>query len=338
MSYGLFLKVYAGVGYFSTFDRILNFIDARNVENSISNTVLDDTMDRLMNSTSSRAVTSFYRLIDTFGERAVNVVKSLDQNKLKDFISQGNDDIKASLNEMFGFDVNVNTYENEWHLSNGEGHGLGISSAWQDGYTGKGITFGLDESGIQISHPDLVQNHDSTLGYQGADELSHRHGTLVAGVIAASNNQQGSTGIAYDSTYGLLKSEVTVGENTYAPKDYSIVKDFDVVNMSNTASQGSTANFYNIDGDVQNTTEYNIYQDMVEGLNDAAIYGRAGLGTILVGGAGNGKHVWGSVQNRARSNMPEFISVAASRKDDSSDEGHTLSPYSQPGASVFVQL
>ncbi|MEO1527583.1 MAG: S8 family peptidase [Planctomycetota bacterium] len=119
---------------------------------------------------------------------------------------------------------------NEWGLN-----AVGAPEAWAAGYTGEGITVAVIDTGVDLDHPDLVQNLfvnageiagngidddgngfvDDVHGYDFANRDAdpndvHGHGTHVAGTIAAANNGFGATGVAPDATILPIK---VLGDN-----------------------------------------------------------------------------------------------------------------------------
>jgi len=46
----------------------------------------------------------------------------------------------------------------QWFLNGGavDGSDMNVKSAWQRGYTGKGVVVTILDDGIQTNHPDLV--------------------------------------------------------------------------------------------------------------------------------------------------------------------------------------
>ena len=104
----------------------------------------------------------------------------------------------------------------EWNLN-----AIGAPEAWAAGYTGLGITVAIIDTGVDLDHPDLVQNLfvnpgeiagngidddgngfvDDIHGFDFADRDAdpndgNGHGTHVAGTVAAANNGFGATGVA----------------------------------------------------------------------------------------------------------------------------------------------
>ena len=90
-------------------------------------------------------------------------------------------------------------YNCQWHLNNfgqfgGAGQDINVEEAWVT-TMGEGITVRVVDDGVNGEHVDLSDNftvYAGDVGIGGADE----HGTRVAGVIAARDNDQGGRGVA----------------------------------------------------------------------------------------------------------------------------------------------
>jgi subtilisin family serine protease len=90
---------------------------------------------------------------------------------------------------------------------------IGAPLAWQNGWTGKGVTVAILDTGIKADHPDLVGKVQASRDFTGTDpsvDDDVGHGTHVAGIItgsgAASNGKY--RGVAPDVT--LLIGKVCV--------------------------------------------------------------------------------------------------------------------------------
>ena len=101
-------------------------------------------------------------------------------------------------------------YACQWHLRNleDEDEDTNVESVWANGINGTGINVAVVDDGIDHYHEDLSPNVDTSLNhdYSGGDDahspLQH-HGTAVAGVIAARDNDVGVRGVAPRATiYG----------------------------------------------------------------------------------------------------------------------------------------
>ena len=100
----------------------------------------------------------------------------------------------------------------QWHLRQRNGEDVNVVPTWNQGYTGEGITVAVVDNGMDWTHEDLVDNVDSSLNhdYTGEGDIHHpyaHHGTNVAGLIGARDNDVGVRGVAPRATiygYNLL--------------------------------------------------------------------------------------------------------------------------------------
>ena len=98
-------------------------------------------------------------------------------------------------------------YGCQWHLNNtgqfdgGAMQDINVESVWAGGNKGEGINTVVVDDGLQTDHEDLIdnvlaaRNHD----YSGRGSVSdplQKHGTFVAGLIAARDNTLGVRGVA----------------------------------------------------------------------------------------------------------------------------------------------
>src|SRR5262245_27197296 len=182
----------------------------------------------------------------------------------------------------------------QWYLENvGQAGGtpgidINVVKVWDD-YTGAGVRIGVfDEDGETEgpnARPDLIASYDPTLqpivngqvhSGQPVDntpgEGGDNHGTAVAGIIAASgNNNLGVVGIAFGARFGTVKMLGAGGDDPIeGPLLHQLLltqTSFDVVNHS-----------------WGNNLPFLPYPDEFE---TPAIFGRGGLGTIVIKSAGN---------------------------------------------------
>ncbi|MBL4590684.1 MAG: S8 family serine peptidase [Phycisphaerales bacterium] len=164
------------------------------------------------------------------------------------------------------------SFSSQWHLRNTLVvlADINADAAWDLGYTGSGVTVGIVEGKFQQNHPDLAPNFFATATMSGGSLSSHA--TSSAGIAAASgNNGQGGVGLAYDS---LLSNQI-IGSSSQTASAFEFRNDL------NDVKSNSWGPFDN--GEIT-------YLSSIEraAIENTAINGRAGLGTILCWAAGNG--------------------------------------------------
>ncbi len=119
----------------------------------------------------------------------------------------------------------------QWHLVNqfpidgiNEGYDANLWGAWQQGWTGAGVTIGIIDDGMQGNHPDLIDNFSNAYSWDfsmtSAENLANNfrgtpdvggvdvdsHGTSVGGVSAArGGNGVGGTGAAPYANLAALR-------------------------------------------------------------------------------------------------------------------------------------
>lgn len=109
-------------------------------------------------------------------------------------------------------------------------------AAWDSGYTGKGIKVAVVDTGI-ASHSDLnVAGGTSFVDYTASYEDDNGHGTIVAGIIGAEDNDFGTKGVAPDADIYAVKSLGVNGSGylstIIAGIDWAITNKMDIVNLS----------------------------------------------------------------------------------------------------------
>jgi len=114
----------------------------------------------------------------------------------------------------------------------------------KNGFTGKGVKVAVLDTGVKINHSDLLLSGGYNPNGSTYDDM-HGHGTHVAGIIGAKNNDYGVVGVAPDANvYGVkvLNNSDGSGSTSDIIKgiDWAISNDMDIINMSlgsNTYSQ-----------------------------------------------------------------------------------------------------
>jgi minor extracellular protease Epr len=116
-------------------------------------------------------------------------------------------------------------------------------AAWESGLTGKGIKVGVIDTGI-AAHPDLViAGGVSFASYTTSYADDNGHGTHVAGIIGARDNEVGGVGVAPEASLYAVKVLSNNGSgylsDVVAGVDWSITNRMDVINLSLGSSESS---------------------------------------------------------------------------------------------------
>ena len=94
------------------------------------------------------------------------------------------------------------------------------SSAYAEGFRGAGVKVAILDTGIDLTHPDLVANIDASLGLNcmtsGPPQDGHGHGTHVAGIVAADDNGFGVVGVAPDAQVVPIKVLDDTGQGEWS--------------------------------------------------------------------------------------------------------------------------
>ena len=142
--------------------------------------------------------------------------------------------VKSQMAESIG--DNESYYDYQWHLPVIE-----ADKAWDKGATGFGVRVAVVDTGIWYLHPDLYYNIDfsaSATFVPGTTDFldGEGHGTHVAGIIAAADNDWGSIVVAPDATLIGVKVLDDSGSGyqswVIAGIIHSVEKKADIINLS----------------------------------------------------------------------------------------------------------
>ena len=219
----------------------------------------------------------------------------------------------------------------QWHLDNrgqrggSRGEDANVAAAHQAGYLGEGVHVAVVDSGIDLSHPDLVDNTDPSRSraYCGSDTAAFRHvsdhGTGVAGLVAARDDAIGMRGVAPRATLHnrrLVDSGCDVtGENIAD----ALTHEMETVCV-NTNSWGYW------DGSWASPAPLLFDLAIAEGVAS----GCGGRGIVYVWSAGNG-HV-----KRDDSNLSELANHYGVMAVGAVNAGGARSNYSETGTNLWV--
>ncbi|MBJ6120869.1 S8 family serine peptidase [Sphingomonas mollis] len=220
----------------------------------------------------------------------------------------------------------------QWHLKQ-----LGdIGTIWKD-FTGKGVSVGVYDEGVQKAHWDLDGNYDSSkhvvingTAIDGSIPTGP-HGTSVSGLIAAERNGRGGVGVAYDAKVTGVNifdtdSPLDINGSNTAARESALrqANQFDVVNHSWAATA-----LYGIHATYSSRSNPDSYSSFLARTFDyVAETGRGGLGTVTVMAAGNDNRL-----SEAHAGVADrhAIAVGAYRQVDG-----VSSYYSNHGAHLLV--
>lgn len=119
----------------------------------------------------------------------------------------------------------------DWGLS-----AINAQEAWSV-YTGLGVKVAVIDTGIDINHQDLViYGGVNYVAKARSYDDDNGHGTHVAGIIAATNNEEGVVGVAFESKLYAVKALDRRGSGYLSDVirgiEWSIENQMDVINMS----------------------------------------------------------------------------------------------------------
>ena len=229
----------------------------------------------------------------------------------------------TSIPRSFG--INDPLYGCQWHLNNdgqfrgGARQDINVEGAWP--IYGTGINVAVVDDGMHYAHEDLMPNVNTALNhdYTGNSEIHdplETHGTAVAGIIAARDNDKGMRGVAPRATiygYNLLISNEDKDEGDA---------------MSRNASVTAISNNSWGPGDSGAPEPTNTF--WTAGVQTGITDGFGGKGTFYVWAAGNGGR-WGDY-----SGLDEYANYYAVTAACAVNHLDVRSSYSEPGSNLWV--
>ena len=219
----------------------------------------------------------------------------------------------------FGDDL----YACQWHLKNRDraGEDINVEAVWENGVTGAGMNIAVVDDGMDHYHEDLAPNVDTTLNhdYTGNGDIFGRfehHGTAVAGLIAARDNDIGVRGVAPRATiygYNLLAGPVNVNQLDAMSRNRDV-----------------TAISSNSWGGVDDPGLVHVGALWEAVVKTGVEKGYGGKGTFYVWAGGNGGDLGDN------SNLEEYSSYYAITSVCAVNDDGIRSAYSEEGANLWV--
>ena len=260
-------------------------------------------------------------------------------------------DCEAATAALNAPEISDPLYGCQWHLRNQDqgGEDINVEAVWAEGINGEGVNIAVVDDGMYYAHEDLADNVNTTLnhnydtGVTDSTDIYHRyehHGTNVAGVIAARDNDIGVRGVAPRATiygYNYLAGDWDQFEDRYQANAMSRNQ---VVTAVSNNSWGPL--------DAPGLGRANQFWELA--IDSGIREGYDGKGVFYVFAAGNGGEghrenpdgtpVGGNISNvRGRgddSNLDELANYYAVTAVCAVNDGDTRSVYSEKGANLWV--
>ncbi len=235
------------------------------------------------------------------------------------------------------------------------GEDLNVLPVWtQLGYTGAGVVVAVVDSGIQLDHPDLINNIHPFLRYDAIRDQdkteypdagspssffdpSQAHGTAVGGIIGATaNNGIGTAGLAYNVQLVPIRA-IDPGATT--EESIANVYRFGLVDDPSTPYDDVIDIYNHSWGPGLTNVAFALSFEEALDLQRSALLGRNGLGAIHVQASGNGGSPgeYGYSAYNGYLNSMYVIGVTGVDHDgrEDNDDG-TLTQYPMIGPNVLV--
>lgn len=170
---------------------------------------------------------------------------------------------------------------------------VGAPTAWARGYTGKGVTIGIVDTGVDPNQTDLKGKTIKYGGYLSTGgDVYHGHGTWMETIAAGLNNGKGMVGIAPDAnlvTFAAGPNGIITWEGVKQGIKFTADNGAGVINLSlGTSMPTYIFNAYYTqlaDGSYKSKTGLDTYMPVVDMVSPMQY--ATGKGSILVVAAGN---------------------------------------------------
>ena len=224
-------------------------------------------------------------------------------------------------------------FNDQWYLKNtgqrgAPGVDINVTQVWTK-YTGRGIIVAVNDDGMDLTHPDLVDNVLTALTFDTASGTTGRgfvnagnsHGTVVGSIIGMANNGQGGIGIAFDAK---LVAGLAIGSNLDAsPLFLSNLTSGASVSCNSWGADPAFAENFSASGSASD-------QQWGAAMLRCVAEARGGLGMVIEVSGGNER------ANLADSALSNFTSARYTIAVGATDNVGRFTDYSTPGASLLV--
>uniref|UniRef100_A0A8C4SFJ1 P/Homo B domain-containing protein n=1 Tax=Erpetoichthys calabaricus TaxID=27687 RepID=A0A8C4SFJ1_ERPCA len=219
-------------------------------------------------------------------------------------------------------------FEKQWYLS--KDFHFNVTSAWDKGFTGKGVVVTIVDDGIEKNHPDLITNYDPDASYDFVDndadplprytsDNENGHGTRCAGEVAGiANNFMCGVGVAPHASIGGVRMIDGLVTDIMEAQSFSLNPQHIHIYS---ASWGPEDDGKTVSGPGRLAKEV-----FLRGVT----YGRNGLGSIFVWASGNGGSLYDNCNCDGYSSSIYTVSVS------STTESGTVPWYSEACSSTLT--
>ena len=254
------------------------------------------------------SIGKYGEVTSTIPEIGVVIVQSSDSNFEKNIMKiKGIRSVVPNLTVNWLEPVEIDPYANPFSIGSDEPlfayqwgmDAIDAPEAWNEGFQGDGVKVFILDSGIDAEHSDLSPNLNTDLcesfvpgeDWNIRSGLYFNHGTHVAGIIAAANNERGVIGVAPMAEIVAVKvlSEYS-GSGSFGGINAGIVyaanNGADVINMSLGATLNKNGKFYDEYGDFIGKIPAKFIQEVVHAQQRAIDYAFKN-GVTIITSAGN---------------------------------------------------
>ncbi len=245
-------------------------------------------------------------------------IHAVEDTEYADFI----DECEAGTRSLNDPQIADSLYACQWHLNSSNNRDINVEPVWADGIKGEGVNVAIVDNGMYYAHEDLKDNVDTSLNfdYTGLGDVYQpfqHHGTHVAGIVAARDNDFGVRGVAPRAT--------VYGYNLLAGQE-SIFNEVDAMTRNGVVTAVSNNSWGPLDGPWLGRAN-SFWERAVD---SGITHGYDGKGTFYVFAAGNG-HLLGD-----DSNLDEYANYYGVTAACSVDSRDARAGYSETGANLWV--
>ena len=246
-------------------------------------------------------------------------ILAIEDTDYADFIEE----CEASTRSLHDPQIGDSLYGCQWHLDSSNERDINVEPVWADGNMGEGVNVAVVDDGMDYRHEDLKDNINTDLNfdYTGDGDIYQpfeHHGTHVAGIIAARDNDVGVRGVAPRAT--------VYGYNLLAPGAGTFETEADAMTRNGVATAVSNNSWGSFDGPWLGRASS--FWELA--VNTGLTTGYDGKGTFYVFSAGNG-HLLGD-----DSNLDEYVNYYGVTAVCSVDSRDGRAGYSEMGANLWV--